>query len=337
MLTISVERDVIDVTDLVDAAVDVLERARLTAPGDYCRFAVGGNEVEPNPYGVADAANIFYTINRMPDAAGRAEFVEALQRLQNPQTGLWHEATHHPLHTTAHCLAALELFDARPIHPLRGLDAYRSIEGLTSLLDSLEWVTDPWSQSHRGAGVFASLLIVDEATPEWRDAYFHWLANNWDPEFGMLRRGGLPGQATDSKPIHEHMAGTFHYLFNIEADRRPIPHPEAMIDTCLTMMAQGHPKFWEVGFLMIDWVFCLNRARRQTPHRHQDVHDALEAAGRRYIDAMRSLDHQNDRSFNDVHALFGTMTSLAELQIAIPGLIRSGRPLRNVMDRRPFI
>jgi hypothetical protein len=35
--------------------------------------------------------------------------------------------------------------------------------------------------------------------------------------------------------------------------------------------------------------------------------------------------------------LFGAVCALAELQRALPGEIRSERPLRLVLDRRPFI
>ena len=40
---------------------------------------------------------------------------------------------------------------------------------------------------------------------------------------------------------------------------------------------------------------------------------------------------------NDLHALFGAVCALAELQLALPGELRSSVPLRNVLDRRPFI
>jgi hypothetical protein len=39
--------------------------------------------------------------------------------------------------------------------------------------------------------------------------------------------------------------------------------------------------------------------------------------------------------FEDLHALNGTMS--AELQQAVPGLLRTERPLKLILDRRPFI
>jgi len=39
----------------------------------------------------------------------------------------------------------------------------------------------------------------------------------------------------------------------------------------------------------------------------------------------------------DISQAFGTMCCLAELQQAVPGALRTPRPLRLVLDRRPFI
>ena len=47
--------------------------------------------------------------------------------------------------------------------------------------------------------------------------------------------------------------------------------------------------------------------------------------------------HETDDGLDDLHALFGTLCALAELQQALPGEIRTARPLRLVLDRRPFI
>ena len=327
------------IDDFCDAARDVIERAALERPGFHRRLATDVEPDEPDPYGVADAANLYYTLNAMPaDRTVREGFVKALQQLQDPADCLWHEATHHPYHTTAHCVAALELFDARPLYPLRGLDVYRTESGIVELLESLDWCGEPWNQSHRGAGVFAALLLVDEAPRPWRDTYFDWLAEQTDPDTGLLRKGCLPGHVESPRPLHEHMAGTFRYVFNMEADRRPIPYPDKLIDSCLSMIVhEPSDKYWFVGFLMMDWVFCLTRARRQCGHRFGEVTDALRMNAAKYVDGLRGLDHESHGPFNDLHGLFGSFCALAEFQIALPGEIVTERPLRNVLDRRPFI
>lgn len=85
--------------------------------GEYARWnrQDSGNtrNLGPSEYGCADAANILYTIGAFPkDVEERKKWVETLQSFQNPKTGLFTEPTHHYIHTTAHCTAALELFDA---------------------------------------------------------------------------------------------------------------------------------------------------------------------------------------------------------------------------------
>jgi hypothetical protein len=52
---------------------------------------------------------------------------------------------------------------------------------------------------------------------------------------------------------------------------------------------------------------------------------------------LLSLDPNTDDGLNDLHQLFGAVCAVAELQQALPGLLRTDRPLRLVLDRRPSI
>jgi hypothetical protein len=57
----------------------------------------------------------------------------------------------------------------------------------------------------------------------------------------------------------------------------------------------------------------------------------------KYVDYLNSVDITTDEGWNDLHALFGTVCCLSELQLALPGEIFTTKPLKNVLDRRPFI
>ena len=92
-----------------------------------------------------------------------------------------------------------------------------------------------------------------------------------------------------------------------------------------------------VGFMEIDWVFCMNRASRQTAHRFDEVKALLWDFAQRFIPYLDSLDEKTDDGLNDLHMLFGAVCALAELQLALPGKIETTVPLKNVLDRRPFI
>ena len=328
------------IDDLLDAARAAVTRHALGPPGAYRRWAAGEGEDGDalNPYGCADAANILYTLDELPsDAAERAAWVETLAGLQDPTAGYFREATHDPLHTTAHCIAALELFDTRPRHRLVALAPLRERAALVAFLDGLDWTWNPWGESHKGAGLFAALVLAGEVTTEWEGWYFAWLWEHADSDSGLWRAGSLA--AGGDAMLFHHLAGTFHYLFTQEYRRRPLRHPARLVDTCLRITTEGlfPPLGASVGFAEVDWAYCLSRALRQSSHRLRESREALRAFATRYVAFLRGLDHRHDRAFNDLHQLFGALCALAALQQALPGELPSAVPLRLVLDRRPFI
>jgi hypothetical protein len=329
----------IDISDLIETARRIVAMAEI-APGRYQRYAgtPAGDSVD-NPYGCADAANILYTLDAFPrEAQERQAFVDTLNAMQQPD-GLWREDTHHPIHTTAHCIAALELFDAGSARPLEALADLRDPARMEAFLDALAWRENPWRASHQGAGLHTALTLSGEATREWRNVYIAWLARNADPETGFWRRGAMgPVEHDGTYTLFPHLAGSFHYLFAMQYERAPLAYPERMIDSCLSLFADDvFPLGRAVGFAEIDWVYCLNRASRQTPHRFDERTQALKTFAGKYVDYLRSIDPDDEPTIRDLHLLFGVLCALAELQAALPGFLQTERPLRLVLDRRPFI
>ena len=347
----------LDISNIILAVKNTVDSHKLEAPGEYCRWLWqnpdGTRRLGVNEYGCADALNILYTIGELICSdEERAARISVLRSMQDPKTGMFTEATHHTIHTTAHCLGALELMDARPEYPVYGLHEYMSREGLHAFLDSLDWYA-PWPQSHRGAGIYAALVNSGEMTRELEDAYFEWMWENCDPECGFWKKGiaaNAPYTSEDKQfgngtppPMYTYMAGGFHYMFNHEYASRPYRYPDKIIDTCLKMYDDVgvRENFGNtIGFLEIDWVFCLSRASRQTTHRFDEVKGALLDFSTKYIAYLNDLsagEYKTHDRFNDLHMLFGTVCALAELQQALPGVISSPKPLRLVLDRRPFI
>lgn len=330
----------IDLRPWIGRVLTALEAHALGPPGAYRRLRGPGTGADgPDPYGCADAANLLYTLGRFPrDPAERAGWVEVLRGLQDPDTGLYREDTHHPVHTTAHCLAALELFDARPLHPLHALASLEGEGALEAFLDALEWRDDPWLASHRGAGAYAARVLAGEATSAFEDRYFAWLERECDPHTGLWRRGCVEPPYRWGTNRFPHLAGTFHYLFNVEHARRPLPHAAALVDTCLDLHRTGEwPLGRSVGFAEVDWVYCLSRALARSHHRSAEARSALRAFGEDYVATLDALDLDADDGARDLHRLFGAVCALAELQRALPGFLRTEAPLRLVLDRRPFI
>ena len=138
----------LDITRHLENVEKIIASHQIAA-GQYSRWLwqdkTGSRKLGINEYGCADAANILYMIGRFPSQAEeRGKWISALQSLQNPETGLFVEATHHPIHTTAHCIAALELFEQKARYPLKDLKPYLEKEKLYQLLDGLDWSGNPW-------------------------------------------------------------------------------------------------------------------------------------------------------------------------------------------------
>lgn len=343
-----------DITKYLENAVVIIERHRLEE-GAYCRWlwqpadkTKQERQLGLNEYGCADAANILYMIGKFPaEPAEREKWIHTLQNFQHKDSGLFVEATHHPIHTTAHCIAALELFEQKAPYPLQALHQYLDRDALYQLLENLEWTVNPWLASHQGAGLFAALVLQEEADSQWKRWYFDWFWQNEDPETGLWSKDKVvlisEGDSFSGKlpfpTVFPHLAGSFHYLFNHEYAHMPLRYPEKLIDTCLDIY---YNKRWmtlgrAVSFAEIDWVYCLTRSMRQTAYKFSEGKEALRGFAEEYLDYLESLDPETDDGLNDLHTLFGSVCALAELQSALPGEIISEKPLKLVLDRRPFI
>lgn len=265
--------------------------------------------------------------------------------MQNPKTGLFVEQTHHFMHTTAHCTAALELLDAKPLYKFNDLEKYKTVDALVELLESQDWLHNAWRDSHMGAGIYAAMKLNEEVTKEWEDAYFKWFWDNADPVTGFWKKGCID---VNSKKLYQHMGGGFHYYFNHEYAKRPARFPEKIIDTCILLyknkqigdddMVCTCDKFGKfIGFLEVDWIYCITRSLKQSGYRRQDCMDVLKDFTNGFLDWLYSIDYKTDDGFNDLHALFGTVCALAELQNVLYDEVNTTKPLRLVLDRRPFI
>lgn len=334
----------IDIQPIVDAALAAVAAARL-GPGQYARFLGSQRTSRPrgaelNPYGCAAAACVLYATGHFPrDAAERAASVATLQANQSPATGMFSEPSHNAYHSTAYVPAALELFDAAPLHPLHDLLPLLAEGGIEQLLNGLDWVTKPWGQAHLGAGSFAALYLSGDATPAWQDRYFNWLWAEMDPVSGLWRKGCQPHNGVaGSAPFFDHLASSFHYTFNHVIARRPLRYPEQMIDSALRVRRENlYALAKGPGFSEIDWVYCLTRPLRQCGHRADEVLAEVRIFAREYATNLLAYVASHPVPFEDLHAMNGTIAAFAELQQSVPGLLRTERPLKLILDRRPFI
>ncbi len=319
---------------IINRIRSILETHKIS-DGNYARWLpTEGACLEPNPYGCSDAANILYTIGEFPrEQRVRDEFAENLISMQDTD-GMYREATHIPLHTTAHCMAALELFDKAPARICGDLMQYKDIDALNKFLDDADKLQK--GRGHTGATIYVIMNMTGQACDEWNKAYFEWFWDNTDPETGMWHTQGK----YHNDPLWQYMGDGFHYFFNIEFAKMPLRYPEKLIDSCIKMYEENSmPEDFgkRAHFLEADWIYCLNRASRQTPHRFYEIKDVLRKFLDDYYNYLSGLDWDKDASVNDLHMLFGLSCAAAELQAALPGEVHTVKPLRLVLERRPFI
>ena len=263
-------------------------------PGKYARWMIrdakGSRNLGSSEYGCADAANILYTIGKFPrNLDERVACVKELQRFQK-EDGRFEEPTHHTLHTTAHCIAALELFDAAPALPLTyHMEHFGTPEQVVKFLETRDWAGDPWDQSHQGAGFYAAMALTCNMPLEWHDAYFNWIAEHVDQKTGVGCEGAHDGQ----KNMMHHLAGWFHYMFNHVYAHRAFPNAEKTVDTMIeyyeTTLKDSKGFGKGVGFSEIDWIFLLNRASMQTGHRREEAKECIRHFAKGYITYLEKI------------------------------------------------
>ncbi|WP_419871987.1 hypothetical protein [Candidatus Pristimantibacillus sp. PTI5] len=294
-------------------------------------------------YGTADAAIILYTLSAMPQHPAEEKlWIAALQQHQSENTGVFAGQGHNEIHSTAFALSALELFDGKARFPLVQFKELMDKEQIAPFLESLEWRDQPWGESLKGAGIYACLVLSESVDEAWEREYFDWLLQNADPLTGLWRKGCVK-QADGSPvnaPLFHHIAGSFHYLFNLAHRKEQIPYPERVIDTCLELYQSGELELPEevFSYFHIDWVYTILCCLKQSDsYRSEECKAAVKGTSQRFIEKLAQLGAESDEPFDDLHSLCGAVCSLAAIQQLIPGYIQTAEPLQLVLDRRPFI
>lgn len=299
--------------------------------GQYARKPGEGLEL----YGVSDMASIFYTLNVLnADDQARTQWAEAFQAFQRPSDGwlIERSPTHDPLHNTAYALASMQLLDLRPKLPVRPPEN----DDPKVFFQTIDWEKNVYLGSHRGAGLGSIRYNVPEPNrPEWFKAYFETCDALFDPHNGMMGKNKPAGGDFDQ------VGGTFHYSFLYETFHRRMPYPEARIDAIIGL--QQSDGYWDTSnhlWLTLDAIYLMTRTLRYAPHRIDDVRAVVRKTLTTLMDDVYS-ESGRVKSFNGqlpTHSVMAAVSILAEAQIFLgAGEIVTERPLRLVLDRRPFI
>lgn len=328
-----------DLRPFISKVKQILSAHYLGEPGKYAQWIsqneTGTRKPDATPYGCAIAVNILYTIRAMPaDLSERAQIISVLQDFQNPKNGLFENPGNYESHTTAFLSGALNLLDAKPRYRAAGFSSCQSKEGLFAFMNNIDWAKKPWLGAYLGSGIYGAMLLTESVLGEWEDNYFEWLDKNADPATGLWKKGALEGA-----PLFHYLAGTFHYVFNYEYAKRALPYPKELLNTCIQAYYDGACIDFsrEMGWADIDFTYLLARVQRRAGIRLEETQKILTEIADGLIGQLLSADVSENETLNDTNTLFAIVSALAVLQDALPGYIRTAKPLQLVLDRRPFI
>ena len=291
-------------------------------------------------YSCADLAVIDYTTGPWPPAPSEHDArVKVLQSFQAPESGLFElvASTGQRLappgagvyETTAYFVASLELLGVRPMQPLKALDHLRTPDGMAKFLDGLNWAT-PRAAAGGGAGSAGCFAVTGDVGPEWFARYFDWLDAECDPATGFWRRG------VEAPPLAG-LGGAYQFYAVYDRFRRPFPHPRALVTSAVDLQQMDGCYMDDgPGWAEFCAAFMMDRAFRQCGARYRSVVEALEGLAR------FTRERTSDASFRETldenpHKVAGIFSLIAVLSQALPGSVRSKRPLRFYADRLVFV
>ena len=328
-----------DLRPFIEDVKKIVHRHYLGEIGKYSRWITQNKEnnrdLGSTPYGCANAVNILYTIDALPDNFDeRAQMVKVLQEFQNPENGLFENPGNYSTHTTAFVSGALNLLDAKPQMQAEGFSDYKDKEKLFAFMEEIDWDKNPWLGAHLGAGIYASMVLTDTVSDEWEDWYFQWLDEHADEKSGLWKKDALQGA-----PRFHYLASTFHYVFNYEYAKRALPYPEELLNTCIEAYESGACIDFskEVGWPDIDYTYLLARVQRRAGVRYAETQKILYEIADGLVTQLLAMDAETSETLNDLNTLFALVCALAVLQDALPGYLRTSKPLKLVLDKRPFL
>ncbi len=315
------------------------ESHRAGGPGSGRFAAEPGGEIDGRA--CADFVVIDYTLGPWPPAPSERDArVKVLRDVQSPDTGLFEAAFASGMSAdswsaTAYFAAALELLGARPLHPLRAFDEARAPEGMESFFSA----SGPVEAACRAAAVAACFAVTGDVGPEWFERCFALLARRADPRSGprTTQDERSPAHPVSSViSVASSPAGALGLCALHERFRRPLPHPAEIVSGVLGR--QGPDGLYDAegpGWTEVAAAYVLDRGLRHWTERWPEVRAAMEKLLR------ASAERLGDEGFRagieaDPHRTAGIVSLAAVLSQALPGSVRSRRPLRFYLDRHLF-
>ena len=160
--------------------------------------------------------------------------------------------------------------------------------------------------------------------------------SRFDPSNGMLGQDKPPEGDTDQ------IGGTFHFAFFWEYFKRQMPFPDKRVDAILGL--QGRTNIWAADnpwWMPFDSIYMLSRVASYSDYRKEDIRNSVQRAVEVcYEHAMNQTCRETDFYYPElgVHTLTGAISLFAAAQQFLgPHEVITQKPLRLVLDRRPYI
>ncbi|GAA2209000.1 hypothetical protein GCM10009850_044580 [Nonomuraea monospora] len=301
----------------------------------------------PALYGTADAACILYTLDRFDGIGPAGVWLQALARYQDRRSGYFVDDT--PILPTAHntgfAIGAMQLFEphlhngAAPLGTLSFAEPMRDTSWTERFFNTLDWRSRCYEAGEIVTGLASTFYNVTGVVER---RWFDWLVS-YIESAKLDATTGLAGLGKPEQGDLDQIGGTFHFDFVWAALHRTLPHAQARAKTLLGLQKTGglwdeHNPWW----LTFDSIYMLGRT---LPHVPGDLADRVREAIAKAVTALaaRALDSgTRTKDFVDhwqgVHMLTGALSAFAYAQQVFgTETLRTDRPLRLVLDRRPYI
>ncbi|TXT59923.1 MAG: hypothetical protein BAJALOKI2v1_150012 [Promethearchaeota archaeon] len=340
-----------DFSPFLDFLFEWIDQFKLSSRSP-ASFSVKVNNPYPSLYGISDTVFNLNITNSLKSyfshhpQENMESWVKEIQSYQNPKTGWFKDGRinfglHFKEHSTAFAISALKLLDAKPKYPLKVIKKLNTEEKVHKWLKRTpEWGLLYWPGSHRGGGIGAILATLGPENYPHRDFfkwYFNWLDKKADPNVGFWRIGWIHKILKDRLTLNE-LGGAVHYYWIYEYMNRPIPYPEKVIDSTLSL--QNNLGTWdkEVSYCIdLDALFCLIRCFKQTErYKDKEIKNSI-LKYLNYVDKTINKKNFLFSHYTDTHKLTGCVCAIAEIYNFMPELFESSNEWIQTLDITPWI
>jgi len=321
---------------VLDAIRTCLDQCQLEGPaGSYRRTPHEPAEIDS--MACVAATNLRYMLGTLPgEGEERSEWVDTLRSFQDPETGNFDQGPH-ALFISAACMSALSLFGVAPnVKPIELLELSQP-DALKTYLQERSWCEHPEHSSRECAAVYMLLHADPSTTSNWGTSLTQWFHQEVDHHTGLVRKGCIaPVELEGSWTLLPHLCSVFYLLAICQHSRQPLLMPARLVDTALEVMEFHRSLFFKRrGHRHLPWVYTLSRCMRYTTHRHEEARQSLERFVPVYLDYLR--EQIQGGSYQRLIQAQWDLTTLAELQLAVPGVLTGIPSLPQVLDRTPFL